>query len=94
MNHLESKSVEIVKCISLRKLDSEDEMYLVNLISDLLGDRKQWYSCLASEMVTAIEVASAILGHIYTEKNGYFRTKGVINFKSEKQVVELLENIT
>ena len=72
----------------------EERNFLISLISELLGDRKNWYEGLRQNWVTKEEVSLGLVSHIYTVKDGYFTKGEKINFENLHSIEQILQIIS
>lgn len=63
---------EIIDLITWKTISITDKEYLTRLVGELLGSKQGWFFCLQENLVLPQEVASGIMGHIYTIDNGRF----------------------
>jgi len=91
---LDNLVAEIIDLITLDTISITDKEYLIRLVSELLGSRKDWLICLQQNIVLPQEVASGIMGHIYTIDNGRFSNGSVVNFNCESKLANLLVSST
>lgn len=81
---------KIIELITLDSISSVDKEYLTKLVNELLGSTKNWFFCLQQNIVLPDEVASGIMGNIYTADNSRFSDGSVVDFKQENILVNLL----
>ena len=94
MSYRKELAVKIVETFVTSNIEENDKEYLVSLVIDLLGERKNWYRGLQDKMVLPKEVAGGILGHVYIDKNGYFHKNSLSNFEDNEDLVNVLSSIT
>lgn len=93
MKNLNQIAKEVIKCVVTDYLQSEDNVKMQTLITSLFDERKQLYWGVQSGSITTDEAASVILGHLYTENNGYYKTRGIVNFDATHELSKLLGEI-
>lgn len=94
LNNLNELAKETLGCFVANSIEESDKAKLVKLVEDLLGDRKNWFWGLKSRAVLPEEVANGILGHVYTESNGYFKENELVSFDENRKLVTLMSKIT
>ncbi|MBA6252059.1 hypothetical protein H4J45_18400 [Colwellia sp. BRX10-6] len=91
---MDSLVAEIIDLITLDTISITDKEYLIRLVGELLGSKKDWFICLQQNIVLPQEVASGIMGHIFTIDNGRFSNGTVVNFNCESKLANLLMSST
>ena len=92
MNGIDSLTKQVIDCVTINDLPKEDYCKMQTLVSKLLGDRKNLHWGIESKAITTIEAASVILSHLYTEEDGYFRVKRLVNFDVTNELSQLFNS--
>lgn len=85
---------KVIECVAAEDLRSKDYTSMTLVIRELLEERKNLLWGIKSQAITPHEAASAILGHLYTENNGYFNTNKLVNFSVEQELAKVLAEAT
>ncbi|MBT1449256.1 hypothetical protein KJ365_00055 [Glaciecola sp. XM2] len=87
MNELSDKIIEV----SLEfNTPGDIRVQALELVAELLGERKSLYEGIKHSLVTANEAAGAIVGHLHTFRNGYLVENRYLIKNAEECIVECL----